>query len=225
MKKETIKEQRNKILKEKIKELRTLFLSPLSDRYPEKEMIESRLFKHRIDHDNINENDTLFLQATEYKVVNQPVWQSYSGNERDAYKRVEIVRVSDNNYYDFTINRTENYKRRLKYEYENLREVGLYYHDVTVNIPEDDREKNRKSHYDTESLENLYSLYNEKRAYSRQDFHNYIKKNNNYKSIVPVIEEAFINDFSESNLDKNIDIKLWCDNYIKTAFNIELIRK
>lgn len=211
---------RDKILREKLKELKSLFLSPLTDKYPDYDIIESRLFKHRIEPDNINKHDLLRIQGIEYRVVNQPKWKEYGGNERDGYKRVELVRASDNNYYTVTINRTENYKRRLKYEFENLKEAGLYFHDVTVKMPNDDRKLTRQSHYDEEGLKILYSHYDPFVAYTRQNFMDYIEKNASFKSLVPDIEQEFSRQFKNKEISEDISLRKWCDEYLKKVYDI-----
>lgn len=169
--------------KEKLKEIKSLFLSPPDEMYPETEVIESRLFSHRINYDKIAKDDLLMIQGVQYKVVNEPIWQPYFDN--DAYKRVELIRISDDNLYSFTINKIVNYKGRAKYQFENMVESILYIHDVTVRLPVDSRPLTKKSNYDEEGLKIIYEKYDAEKAFKRDDFLEYCKENKTYKSLIP----------------------------------------
>lgn len=169
--------------KEKLKEIKSLFLSPPEEMYPETQIIESRLFSHKIDHNTIAKDDLLRIQGVEYKVVNEPEWKPYY--DKDAYKRVELIRTSDDNLYTFTINKVVNFKGRAKYQFENMKEAALYIHDVTVRLPVDDRPLTKKSTYDDEGLKIVYEKYDPEKAFKREDFEEYCKKNHTYTSLIP----------------------------------------
>ena len=169
--------------KEKLKEIKSLFLSPPDEIYPETEIIEFRLFSHRINHDKIKKDDLLMIQGVQYKVVNEPLWQPYFDN--DAYRRVELIRIFDDNLYSFTINKIVNYKGRVKYQFENMIEAALYIHDVTVRFPVDSRPLTKKSTYDNEGLKIIYEKYDPEKSFKREDFEEYCKDNKTYKSLIP----------------------------------------
>lgn len=169
--------------KEKLKEIKSLFLSPPEEMYPETQIIESRLFSHKIDHNTIAKDDLLRIQGVEYKVVNEPEWKPYY--DKDAYKRVDLIRTSDDNLYTFTINKVVNFKGRAKYQFENMKEAALYIHDVTVRLPVDERPLTKKSTYDDEGLKIVYEKYDSEKAFKREDFEEYCKKNHTYTSLIP----------------------------------------
>lgn len=184
----------------------------------------------------------IVVNDLKYKVVEDVIFKTYNDdfieslsgediNLKVSHKgQVILNRSSDNNLYsmDVYILREKDKKGNNIYYSEGLVEEQLYIHDVTVNLPEDNRPLTINSYLIEQKFKEMYREYDIKKAYKREDFKRYLKnpiKNHN-------IQEEVLNEFKkefknnkELLLKDNFDIRKWSDNIIRNNYGLNLSSK
>lgn len=233
-------ENLDEIYEKKYKELRSLFYSPDTEKYPKQEIIYSKNLK--IEADSLQKEKIIVVNDLKYKVVEDVIFKTYNDdfieslsgediNLKVSHKgQVILNRSSDNNLYsmDIYILREKDKNGNNIYYSEGLVEEQLYIHDVTVSLPEDNRPLTINSYLIEQKFKEMYREYDIKKAYKREDFKRYLKnpiKNHN-------IQEEVLNEFKkefknnkELLLKDNFDIRKWSDNIIRNNYGLNLSSK
>lgn len=226
----------DEIYKQKYDELSRLFYSPYTEKYPQQEVIEPENLK--INEDLLKKGNSLVINGIKYKVGEDVIFKNHkedfiessSGKDIDikvTHKgQVYLYRESDNNLYsmDIYIKKEKDKKGNKMYYLDEIIEEQLYIHNVTVNLPEDDRPLTITSYFNDLKFKEMYQDYNSEKAYTREDFENYPKDTIHQNSINEEVLNIFKNEFKNNKdlLIENFDVRKWSDNVIYTNFGLNL---
>lgn len=231
-----INKNADEIYKQKYNELCSLFYSPDTEKYPQQEVIEPENLK--INGDLLKKGSHLVINGIKYKVGEDVIlknhkedfFESSAGKEIDikvTHKgQVYLYRESDNNLYsmDIYIKKEKDKKGNNMYYLDEIIEEQLYIHNVTINLPKDDRPLTVSSYFIDLKFKEMYKDYNSEKAYKRKDFVNYPKEIIHQKSINEEILNIFKNEFKNNKdlLIDDFDVRKWSDNVIYTNFGLNL---
>lgn len=226
----------DEIYKQKYDELSRLFYSPYTEKYPQQEVIEPENLK--INEDLLKKGNSLVINGIKYKVGEDVIFKNHkedfieSSSEKDidikvTHKgQVYLYRESDNNLYsmDIYIKKEKDKKGNKMYYLDEIIEEQLYIHNVTVNLPEDDRPLTITSYFNDLKFKEMYQDYNSEKAYTREDFENYPKDIIHQNSINEEVLNIFKNEFNNNKnlLIDDFDVRKWSDNVIYTNFGLNL---
>lgn len=226
----------DEIYDQKYNELSRLFYSSDTEKYPQQEVIKPKNLK--INEDLLKKGNSLVINGIKYKVGEDVIFKNHkedfiessSGKDIDikvTHKgQVYLYRESDNNLYsmDIYIKKEKDKKGNKMYYLDEIIEEQLYIHNVTVNLPEDDRPLTITSYFNDLKFKEMYQDYNSEKAYTREDFENYPKDIIHQNSINEEVLNIFKNEFNNNKnlLIDDFDVRKWSDNVIYTNFGLNL---
>lgn len=232
-----INKSAGEVYEQKYSELRALFYSPDTEKYPEQEIINPGSLK--IKPESLKKGKTLVINDIRYTIGEDVIFKNHkedfiessSGKDLDIKVthrgQVSLYRESDNNLYsmDVYVKEEKDKKGKNIYYVDDLVEEQLYIHNVTVNLPEDNRPLTRKSYFTDSRFEEIYKEYDSEKAYKREDFKNYLKEISNTTRIDEEVLNAFKNEFKDNKdllLKDDFDIRKWSDGIIYINYGLNL---
>ena len=227
----------DEVYEQKYSELHRLFYSPDTEKYPEQEVINPGNLK--IKPESLKKGKTLVINDIRYAIGEDVIFKNHkedfiessAGEDLDIKVthrgQVYLYRESDNNLYsmDVYVKEEKDKKGKNIYYVDDLVEEQLYIHNVTVNLPEDNRPLTRKSFFTDSRFEEIYKEYDSEKAYKREDFKNYLKEISNTASIDEEVLNAFKNEFKDNKellLKDDFDIRKWSDSVIYMNYGLNL---
>lgn len=228
-----INKNADEIYEQKYNELRSLFYSPDTEKYPLPEIINPGDLK--IKADLLKKGDPLIIEGVGYIVEENVIFENHkkdfiesSGGDNIDIKvthraHVSLYRESDNNLYSMDVYIKEE-KGNNMYYFDEIVEEQLYIHNVTINLPEDDRPVAISSYFTDSKFKEIYKDYNHEKAYKREDFNNYLEENGNRNNIDHEVLKLFINEFENNKdlLSADFDVRKWADNVININYGLNL---
>lgn len=232
-----INKSADEVYEQKYSELRRLFYSPDTEKYPEQEIINPGSLK--IKPESLKKGKTLVINDIQYTIGEDVIFKNHkedfiessSGKDLDIKVthrgQVSLYRESDNNLYsmDVYVKEEKDKKGKNIYYVDDLVEEQLYIHNVTVNLPEDNRPLTRKSYFTDSRFSEIYKEYDSEKAYKREDFKNYLKEISNTTSIDEEVLNAFKNEFKDNKdllLKDDFDVRKWSDGIIYMNYGLNL---
>lgn len=232
-----INKNADEVYEQKYSELCRLFYSPDTERYPQQEVINPGNLK--IKPESLKKGKSLVINDIRYTIGEDVIFKNHkedfiessSGKDLDIKVthrgQVSLYRESDNNLYsmDVYVKEEKDKKGKNIYYVDDLVEEQLYIHNVTVNLPEDNRPLTRKSYFTDSRFEEIYKEYDSEKAYKREDFKNYLKEISNTTSINEEVLNAFKNEFKDNKdllLKDDFDVRKWSDGIIYMNYGLNL---
>lgn len=232
-----INKSADEVYEQKYSELRSLFYSSDTEKYPEQEIINPGSLK--IKPESLKKGKTLVINDIRYTIGEDVIFKNHkkdsiessSGEDLDIKVthrgEVSLYRESDNNLYsmDLYVKEEKDKKGKNIYYVDDLVEEQLYIHNVTVNLPEDNRPLTRKSYFTDSRFSEIYKEYDSEKAYKREDFKNYLKEISNTTSIDEEVLNAFKNEFKDNKdllLKDDFDTRKWSDGIIYMNYGLNL---
>jgi len=230
---QNVNKNADEIYEQKYNELRSLFYSPDTEKYPLPEIINPGNLK--IKADLLRKGDPLVIEGVGYIVEENVIFkkhkadfiESSGGDDIDikvTHKaHVSLYRESDNNLYSMDVYIKEE-KGNNMYYFDDIVEEQLYIHNVTINLPVDDRPVAISSYFIDSKVKEMYKDYNHEKAYKREDFNNYLEENGNRNNIDHEVLKLFINEFENNKnlLSDDFDVRKWSDNVINMNYGLNL---
>lgn len=232
-----INKSAEEVYEQKCSELRRLFYSPDTEKYPKQEIINPGNLK--IKPESLKKGKTLVINDIRYTIGEDVTFKNHkedfiessSGKDLDikvTHKaQVSLCRDSDNNLYtmDVYVQEEKNNNGKNMYYLDEIIEEQLYIHNVTVDLPKDDRPLTINSYFIDSKLKEFYKEYDNKKAYKREDFNYYLKEYRHENSINEEVLNIFKNEFKNNKdllLSDDFDIRKWSDNVIYMNYGLKL---
>lgn len=233
-----ISENADEIYNKKYNELSHLFYSPNTEKYPIQEIINSESLK--IEDDELRKGTNLIINGVKYIVNNDIVFKNYKEDVIESLNgeildvkashkgEVYLTRSSDNNLYSMDVYIKEKKDNKGIYYFGEIIEEQLYIHNVTVNLPEDNRNLTMNSCFIDSKFKEMYKEYDVSKSYRREDFKDYFKKISALRSIDKEVLNAFKDEFKNNKnllLKDDFDIRKWSDKFIYNNYGLDLTSK